>query len=159
MFYIVNAGGEIVASASGPVNTAALAESGSIAVGSDLNLPPYHVVLTGFPDKPQIVARPPVPLGVLKLTCTADDHDGDGLPELRANGKDSTTITVEAGGAPVETAITFRTTAGRLSARVVDLEEGKASVQFTAGRETVAVQITASSPGFADALLNLELVP
>ncbi|MEA2337516.1 MAG: hypothetical protein QOE82_1523 [Thermoanaerobaculia bacterium] len=158
MFYVINASGSVVASASGPVNTDDLALSGAIAVNSELSLRPDEVGVEGFPAAPRIVAKPPRQLAQLKISSTATDDDGDGLPELRANGKDNTTITVEA-SVSESLPVTFRTTAGRLSARVVDLEEGKASVQFTAGRETVAVTITAAVPGFADARLEMELVP
>jgi len=165
MFYIINASGKVVASVSGPVNTDDLSRSGSILVSSELALRPDEVTVTGFPAEPRIIAGPSsTPFTQLKISSTATDEDGDGLPELKANGKDSATITVEAtrpDGTPVAEPlpVTFRTTAGRLSARVVELEEGKASVQLTAGRETVAVTITAFVPGFLDARLDLELVP
>jgi hypothetical protein len=165
MFYIVSSSGDVVASASGPVNTGDLARSGSTVVSSDLTLRPDEVSVKGFPEEPRIVvADPKPPAATLTLSSTATDDDGDGIPELRANGKDNTTITVDASlpdGKPVvdPVSITFRTTAGRLSARVVDLEDGKATVQLTAGRETVAVTVTAQAPGFADALLQLEFVP
>jgi hypothetical protein len=164
VYYVVNKLGEVVASSSGPVNVEMLAADGSIALAADLALPPYEVAVTGFPNAAKIVARPRVTPGTLKLSSTAKDNDGDGIPELRANGKDSTTVTVDASladGKPVPdpVPVTFRTTAGRLSARVVDLEEGKATVQLTAGRETVAVTVIASARGFADARLDLEFVP
>jgi len=162
--YVVNKLGEVVASSRGPVNVEMLAADGAIAIATDLDLPPYEVAVTGFPDTPKIVARPQPAPGTLTLSSTAKDSDGDGIPELRANGKDKSTITVDASladGTPVTdpVSVTFRTTAGRLSARVVDLEDGKATVQLTAGRETVAVTVTAAAPGFADALLQLEFVP
>jgi hypothetical protein len=164
MYYVINSSGRVIASASGPVNTDDLARSGSIVLFSELSARPSEVTVTGFPADPRIVAKPPEPAALLKISSTAKDADGDGVPELTANGKDKATITVEAirpDGAPVAEPIpvTFRTTAGRLSARVVELEEGKAEVQLTAGRETVAVTVTAAAPGFADARLELELVP
>ena len=158
MFYVINGSGTVVASSSGAVNTDDPALSGAIAVESELSLRPDEVEVTGFPEGPRIVARPRREVAQLKISTTATDDDEDGVPELRANGKDVTTIIVEA---PVDEPlpVTFRTTAGRLAARVVELENGQASVQFTAGRETVAVTITAAVPGFADARLDLELVP
>lgn len=164
MYYVVNKLGEVIASSSGPVNVGMLGGEGSIAVTSDIALPPYDVAVADFPDAPRIIERPRPALGALALFTTAVDADGDGVPELRANGKDATAINVDAthaDGSPVAVAVpvTFRTTAGRLSARVVELDEGTASVQLTAGRETVAVTITATAPGFAPARLELEFVP
>src|SRR5207248_1528740 len=127
---------------SGPVNTEDLAHSGSIAVHSALNLPPSEVKLTGFPDKPQIVELPQTIQPILKLSSTAQDADGDGIPDLRADGRSTTTLTVvaqTAGGESIKTpaTVTFRTTAGRLAARTAELKDGTASVIFTSGRDTI----------------------
>ncbi len=164
MYYIVNSRGEVVGSASGPVNTEDLAHSGSIAVHSDFNLPPSEVKLTGFPDKPQIVELPKTAQPVLKLSTTTQDEDGDGVPDLKADGRSTTTLTVVAqteGGELIKTSatVTFRTTAGRLAARTAALKDGTASVIFTAGRDTILAHITASAVGFNSASLAIELIP
>ncbi len=164
MYYIVNSRGEVLGTATGAVNTEDLTRSGSIALYSDLNLPPSEVKLTGFPDKPQIVEHPKTIQPVLKLSTTAQDNDGDGTPDLKADGRSTTTLTVTAqnpAGEKIEAAvpIIFRTTAGRLAARTVTLEYGTASVKFTAGRETILAHITASAVGFDSADLAIELIP
>lgn len=164
MYYIVNSRGEVVGSASGPVDTEDLAHFGSIAIYSDLNLPPSEVMVTGFPGRPQIVDLPKTVQPVLALASTAKDQDGDGVPELKADGRSTTTVTATAQtptGEKIQASVpvTFRTTAGRLAARTVALKNGTASVQFTAGRETILVHITASAVGFDSAYLDLELVP
>ena len=164
MFYIVNPRGEVVGSASGAVNTEDLAALGYIAIYSDLTLPPSEVAVTGFPSQPRIVEHPKTAQPALVLSATAKDTDGDGVPELKADGRSSTTVTVTAQTATGEkiqapVAVTFRTNGGRLAARTVALKDGSASVQFTAGRETILVHITASAVGCDSAHLELELVP
>jgi hypothetical protein len=164
MHYIVNSRGEVVGTASGAVNTEDLSSLGSIAIYSDLNLTPSEVKVTGFPDKPQIVEQPKTVQPLLKLSTTANDDDGDGTPDLKADGNSTATLTVTAqtaAGEKIESAVpvTFRTTAGRLAARTVTLEDGTASVQFTAGRDTILAHITASAVGFDSADLAIELVP
>jgi hypothetical protein len=164
MYYIVNSRGEVVGTADSPVNTEHLSHFGSIALYSDLNLPPSEVTLTGFPDKPQIVEQPKTVQPVLQLSSTAVDEDGDGIPELKADGRSTITLTVTAQTAAGEkiltpVTVTFRTTAGRLAARTATLSDGTGSVRFTAGRETILAQITASAVGFDSAVLPLELVP
>ena len=164
MYYIVNSRGEVVGTASGRVNTEDLAQFGSIAIYYDLKLPPSEVAVAGFPAQPRIVEHPKTVQPVLVLSATAKDTDRDGVPELRADGRSTTTVTVTAQTAAGEkiqapVAVTFRTNGGRLAARTVALKDGSASVQFTAGRETILVHITASAVGFDSAHLDLELVP
>jgi hypothetical protein len=164
LFYIVNAKGEVIGSASGAVNTEDLALSGCIAVASDLKLPPSEVSVSGLPDKPQIVEQPKTAQPILVLSTTAQDQDGDGVPELKADGRSNTKVTATTQTRAGETIkavvpVTFRTTAGRLAARIVDTEDGVATVTFTAGRETVTVHITASAVGYDSASLFIEFVP
>ena len=164
MFYIINRNGEAVGTASGPVNLEDLAAFGSIAIYSELSLLPSEVAVIGFPDHPQIAEKPATAQASLTLSTNAVDQDGDGRPELKADGRSSTTITVKAPvplGATSKdpVSVTFRTTAGRLSARSVVLTDGAGSVQFTASRETVLVHITATAVGFNSANLLLEQIP
>lgn len=164
MFYLVNSKGEVIGSASGAVNTEDLALTGCIAVASDLKLPPSEVAVSGLPGNPVILESPKAAQPVLVLTTTAKDLDGDGMPEIKADGRSTASLTATAMtrtgekiNAPI--AVTFRTTAGRLEHRTVVAKNGVAASRLTAGRETVMVHVTASAVGYDSASLFLELVP
>lgn len=164
MFYIVNAKGEVVGTASGPPDADHLAARGLRAVASDLGLAPEAVAVTGSSGQLRMVERPKQLHPRLTIATDAKDEDGDGLPEIAANGRSVATIEVTAqtaGGEPMadEVPVTFRTTAGRLSARTVTTKKGTATVRLTSTRETVLAHVTASAPGFASAHIRLEFVP
>src|SRR5262245_7854252 len=165
MYYIVNADGRVVASANRPVNQADLATRGEIMVASDVSLSLDQVEVQGFPSKPVVVEkRAPAPLPRLVLMTSAADTDGDGLPELPADGRspaDLTAILLDAGGAalqgPVE--VQFRTCAGTLTRRNAVTKGGQATVQLRSSRETVMATVRVFAEGFEPASLSLEFVP
>lgn len=165
MFYILNRNGRIVASVNGPVDLEDLASRGETLVVSELSLPLDQLMVQGFPSKPIIVKKPsPIPLSKIELTTMAKDTDGDGLPELPADGRSKTSITATLYGAagnliqePIE--VRFRTSAGALSQRHVTTEHGRATVQLTASRETVMANVRASAEGFESSILDLEFIP
>ncbi len=164
MFYIVNARGEVVGTASGPTNAEHLAARGLRVIASDLEVAPENVTVAGSSDQLRIIERPKQVHPRLVIATDATDEDGDGLPEIEANGRSTASIEVTtrtAAGEPMtdEVAVTFRTTAGRLSARTVTTKKGTAAVRLTSTRETVLAQVTATAPGFAPARIQLEFVP
>lgn len=164
MFYIVNSRGEVVASANAAVDTASLAARGLRVVSSDADLRLDSAIATGAPDQLRIVERPREVRPVLVLTTEAKDDDGDGLPEIEANAKSAATIHVTVqtpDGEPIEdeVPVTFRTSAGRLSARTVTTKKGSATVRLTSSRETVLAQVVATAPGFEPGHLEFEFVP
>jgi hypothetical protein len=94
----------------------------------------------------------------LALTCDAGDSDGDGIPDLPADGSAVAHITAKTSdGADVD--IAFRTTRGSLGERTVHTTQGCAGVELRAATETVAVVVTATAPGYRPAKLNMEFVP
>ncbi|MGB8698138.1 MAG: Ig-like domain-containing protein, partial [Thermosynechococcaceae cyanobacterium] len=93
-------------------------------------------------------AKPPQ----IHLTTTALDTDGDGYPELKADGVSRALITAEIKRATGELVLdnvllNFRTTGGSLSSRRVTTQSGNATVELTASLETVLVTVTASAEG------------
>lgn len=113
-------------------------------------------------DVPSVGRKPIRPK--IYLTTDAQDADGDGLPELLADGMAQATIFAEVkdrGGKPLEqdAMLLFKTTGGTLSARKVRTEGGKASVKLTSSVETIAVTVTASAEGIDGGSLVLEFVP
>jgi hypothetical protein len=164
MIYIIDRNGKVISSANGPVNEDDLATRGEMAVVSDLVLPLERAAVSGFPDQPAIVESAPPAQAKIILTTTAKDTDGDGLPEILADGQSQAQITaqlLDADGKPVKGApvVQFRTTAGALSQRSVPCSKGKASVQLRANLDTVAVTVSAFADGFQGARLQLEFVP
>lgn len=164
MLYIVNSRGEVVASANGDIDTASLAARGLRVVSSDLALAGDRAIATGPPDQLRIVERAQETRPLLVMRTEAKDDDGDGVAEIAANGKSVAVIHVTAQTAEGEVLgedvpITFRTTAGHLSARTVDTKKGAATVRLTSTRETVLAQVVAMAPGFEPAHLEIEFVP
>jgi hypothetical protein len=97
-------------------------------------------------------------LPALLISCDACDTDGDGIPDVPADGESVARVTVStADNSDVD--VTFRTTRGALSHRTVTTKGGKAVVSLRAATETVAVAVTASAKGYRTATLNLELIP
>ena len=104
--------------------------------------------------------------GAYKLTLTTDakDTDGDGLPELLADGKSKAAIviTLEAkNGKPVNESheVFLSTTGGRLSKRRITTQDGKATVSLQAVEETITITVTAKVKGLEEARLTFELMP
>ena len=109
------------------------------------------------------IGRKPFP-AKLSLTTDALDTDGDGLPELPADGRSQGTVfaTIKAadGTVPRESvALLFKTTGGTLSARTVETAEGKAAVKLTSSTETVSAIVTASAEGVETGSLTFEFIP
>jgi hypothetical protein len=165
MYYILDRDGRVVGSADGPPDSDDLASRGERAVPSTLDLPPFRVEVHGFPDRPTVVEiAAPAAGPAIVLTTSAEDRDGDGIPDLPANGRSRVTITAtlqdQAGNVvaePVE--VYFRTSAGTLSHRSVTTEEGQASVRLTSSRETVTAAVSATAAGYTPARLELEFAP
>lgn len=94
----------------------------------------------------------------LSLSCDAADNDGDGIPDIPADGSSVANVTAKTSdGADVE--VTFRTTRGSLGERTVHTAKGLAAVSLRAAVETVAAIVTATAPGYRPARLNLEFLP
>lgn len=133
-------------------------------------------------DSPKFCMRPDawqlklnergMPIGVerkptlpkIYLTTTAQDTDGDGLPELAADAKSKASITAnvkDANGNIVnkDFMLTFRTTGGSLSGRRVEAKHGTATVELTSTVETITVTVSASAEGIQSGSLTFELMP
>ncbi|MCE7989153.1 MAG: hypothetical protein DYG89_48990 [Caldilinea sp. CFX5] len=100
----------------------------------------------------------------IKLTTDAPDTDGDGLPEVVADGQSKATITAELRDihgkvVPQTIPFTFRTTGGALSSRKVTAIAGRALVELTAALETVSVTVRATAEGAEEGSLVLEFIP
>jgi Big-like domain-containing protein len=133
-------------------------------------------------DSPKFCMRPDawqlklnergMPIGVerkpalpkIYLTTTAQDTDGDGLPELAADAISKASITAEvkdANGNLVnkDFMLTFRTTGGSLSGRRVEAKHGTATVELTSTVETITVTVSVSAEGIQSGSLTFELMP
>lgn len=114
-----------------------------------------------------------VPIGIeykprpaIKLSTDAPDTDGDGMPELKADGKSTATINIQMMDGQKqykgEVEVKLSTTGGRLDQRVVKTnKQGKASVKLTSVPETIT--ITVSAAGLTEDLhtdqITFELMP
>jgi hypothetical protein len=165
MFYILDKVGRIIGSADGPVDVEDLSSRGESMVTSELDLSPDRIEVVGFPTNPVIVEKKlPTSFPKIILTTTAKDTDGDGLPEILADGKSKASITAtlqDAEGKVIQDPIEvhFRTSAGRLSRRSVTAQDGQATVQLTASRETVMASVSVFAKGFEPVNLDLEFGP
>ena len=112
--------------------------------------------VTGIERKPS----PPK----ISLSTDAKDTDGDGLPELKADGKSKATIAIEIHnpkGELVKKAVKLRinTTSGRLSARRLTTKSGTASVELTSSLDTVTVTVSVEADEMETKQLTFELMP
>jgi hypothetical protein len=96
----------------------------------------------------------------VNLRCDAGDADGDGVPDLPADGTSSTLITASTTDRAAGVEITFRTTRGTLSSRTaITTGDGQASVNLRAATETVLATVSASAEGYRSNSLALEMIP
>lgn len=165
MYVILDRTGQIIGTSDLPVNLDDLATRGETAVFSTLNLPLNQLEISGFPENPIVQAKAaPKPLLTLLLVSSAEDTDGDGFPELPADGKSQATIGVflrDRNGQPVldPVEVHFRTSAGALSHRKVIARGGKAGIKLTASRDTVMANLRVTAKGFEPAELTFEFLP
>jgi len=133
-------------------------------VESDLELDIENIEFHGFPRRPIAILKQTAQLPRIVLTTTVEDADGDGVPELPADGKSKATVRVllrdaKQGLVKKSVELTFQASAGSLSERTVTTKEGKATIQFIPGNETVTAVIRATAEGFEPGHLQFELVP
>ena len=164
MIYIVDKAGTVVRSATAVFDRASLRAAGYTVVESELNLALDSVEAKGFPAKTVIAEKRPVLLPRIVLTTTAKDTDGDGVPEIPADGKSKRNLSVclrDSKGALIKKSVevNLQTTAGTISQRKVATKDGMATVQLTASQETVTAVVYACADGFAPACLTFECVP
>ncbi|HHG85767.1 MAG TPA: hypothetical protein ENJ82_13550 [Bacteroidetes bacterium] len=132
-------------------------------------------------DSPKYVQQPDhwqfkldkkgVPIGIehkptlsLKITTDLEDTDGDGMPELKADGVSKAKLKVQVYDGlklkKTNAKIKLSTTGGRLDARIFDLKNQN---QFTASlqstTETITITVTASAEGMHADSLTFELMP
>ena len=110
----------------------------------------------------------------LKVSSSATDTDGDGVSDIKADGVANCQITaslwkkqfnVET-GVWVESAIVdivkqlkFECSRGKLSALLVNTENGIANVTLTSVSETVLSEITVSCSDYQDAVMKIQFRP
>jgi len=116
-------------------------------------------------DKGEVtgIERKPTPPKIT-LSTKAKDTDGDGLPELNADGKSKATIDIDIRNTKGElhkktVNLRLRTTGGRLSARRITTKNGTASVDLTAGMDTVTVTVSVEADEMETQQLTFELMP
>ena len=112
----------------------------------------------------QSLKTEPIFTGRIALTSDHPDRDGDGWPELPADGTSVARIkatVVGPDGKPIKekTRIAFKVTRGTLSARAVDAKDGAAEVEWRSPTETVRARIIAHAEHFQEASLTLEFIP
>lgn len=103
-------------------------------------------------------------LPYIDLSIDARDHDGDGIPEMKADGKSRVTITAsirdDEGGivTNAKNEIHFLTTGGVLSDRTVKCKNGVAKTTLQSVKETLTPTITAFSEGIRTGEIKVEFV-
>lgn len=99
--------------------------------------------------------NPPV-----RLTCDLPDTDGDGRPELLADGQSIATITATLAEPEAGVAVSFEVNRGLLSHKTATTDEtGAATVRLRSIAETVLIRVKANADGHRATELRLELVP
>lgn len=103
--------------------------------------------------------------GKIVLSTDAEDRDGDGLPELPADGSTSTKVRASIYD-PRERLVTekpvkvkFRVSRGTISRREVQTEDGVADVEFTSAAETTQSRIIATATALESDAMLFEFIP
>lgn len=107
----------------------------------------YEIKFSHSGEPKELVRKETLPY--IDLSIDAPDHDGDGIPEMKADGKDRVTITAsirDEEGKIITNAkndVHFLTTGGVLSDRVVRCKNGVAKTTLQSVKETLTPTITA----------------
>lgn len=103
--------------------------------------------------------------GKILLSTDAKDQDGDGKPELPADGKWSAKLfvtIVDNNDKPIKNKIVkvdFKTALGSLSKRSVETKNGLAEVELISSKDTAESRIIATSVGYRTSVMILEFIP
>jgi hypothetical protein len=122
----------------------------------------YELKFSSSGEPKDLVKKPILPY--IDLSIDAKDHDGDGIPEMKADGKSKVTITAsirdEEGGIVTNASnqIHFLTTGGVLSDRMVKCKNGVAKTTLQSVKETLTPTITAFSDGIRVGEIKVEFV-
>ena len=114
----------------------------------------------GKPDS--IERKPPKPL--IHLSTNAPDKDGNGIPEIIADGKAQCNImaSIRDNNGSILTSydgsVTFRTTGGVLFDRDVKCKKGVAKTTLRSVEETLTPKITATAPGCIPGEIDIEFI-
>lgn len=130
--------------------------------------PKYHLNPTHWQFK---LDKKGVPVGIehkptpkISLSTSAQDSDGDGMPELKADGSSTARIDIQLmdGIKPLKKEVDLKvsTTGGRLSQRMLSTNKsGAASVELQSTTETITITVTVSSEGLHSESITFELMP
>ena len=116
-------------------------------------------------NKVQTLSVAPRFRGRIVLEANQPDRDGDGKPEVAADGSsavDITALLVDRDGQPAtkeSVPIRFAVTRGSLAARDVSSRNGQARISWRSPAETVVARISATAEGFEQAALVVEFIP
>jgi len=122
----------------------------------------YEIKFSSSGEPKELVRKGALPY--IELSVDAPDHDGDGIPEMKADGKSNVTITAsirdEEGKVLTKAAnnIHFLTTGGVLSDRIVKCKNGVAKTSLQSVKETLTPTITAFSAGVQKGEIKVEVV-
>lgn len=102
----------------------------------------------------------------IRLSTDAPDTDGDGMPEMPADGESSATIKIQMMNGQKqhkgESEVKISTTGGRLDKRVVKTnKQGRATVKLTSVKETITITVTATglTEDYHEDSITFELMP
>ncbi|QUQ64772.1 Ig-like domain-containing protein [Kutzneria sp. CA-103260] len=99
-------------------------------------------------------------ISALAQALAVVDNDGDGRPELLADGRSVATITATLAEPRAGVEVSFEVNRGLLSHKTAITDEtGAATVRVRSIAETVLLRITANADGHRATELRLELVP
>jgi hypothetical protein len=122
----------------------------------------YEIKFSSSGSPKELVKKESLPF--IDLSIDAPDHDGDGIPEMKADGKSTVTITAsirDEDGKIVTSAkneIHFLTTGGVLSDRIVKCKNGVAKTSLQSVKETLTPTITAFTDGVRTGKMQVEFV-
>lgn len=122
----------------------------------------YELKFSSSGEPKELVKRDTLP--TIILSADAPDHDNDGIPEIKADGKSIVTITAsirDEEGKVITNfndKIHFLTTGGVLSDRIVKCKGGVAKTTLQSVKETLTPTITAFTDGVRTGEIKVEFV-
>ncbi len=144
---------------------AEVVEKAHLEAIADVDAMEYSIAGTVSKGKVDTVELEPRFRGSVTLSTDAQDRDGDGKPELPADGKTSATVRAtlqDRKGKPLTNypdPVRFRVTRGTLGQREVKAKKGVAETAVASSVETTECEVTATAPGLKPGRLTLEFIP